>query len=127
MTPEERRAWVARRDPAKVRAADRRRYERHKEKRKAAMRAYNATPAGREVVQRAKRRWAERNPDKRRAQSRLREALRAGKIVRGPCERAGPDCNGRIEAHHDDYSKPLKVRWLCRRHHAQHHKEQLYL
>nr|DAD85891.1 MAG TPA: hypothetical protein [Siphoviridae sp. ctGdK3] len=28
-----------------------------------------------------------------------------------------------LEAHHDDYSKPLQVRWLCRRHHKQLHKE----
>lgn len=25
------------------------------------------------------------------------------------------------QAHHDDYSKPLEVRWLCPSHHKLHH------
>jgi len=27
------------------------------------------------------------------------------------------------QAHHDDYSRPLDVRWLCDTHHRQHHGE----
>lgn len=39
-----------------------------------------------------------------------------GLITRGPCEVCGhPD----TQAHHDDYSKPLEVRWLCHWHHQQ--------
>lgn len=45
-------------------------------------------------------------------------AIKRGHLVRGPCEHADRTCLGRIEAHHDDYSKPLKVRWLCKRHHT---------
>src|ERR1035437_2976161 len=46
-------------------------------------------------------------------------ALSAGEITRQPCE----VCGERGEGHHDDYSKPLDVLWLCRRHHALRHAE----
>ena len=37
-----------------------------------------------------------------------------------PCEVCGiPESH----AHHDDYSRPLDVRWLCEKHHKQLHKE----
>ncbi len=43
-----------------------------------------------------------------------RAALRLGHLQRKPCEVCGsPDS----EKHHDDYDKPLEVRWLCRKHH----------
>lgn len=43
--------------------------------------------------------------------------LRRGKITREPCER----CGGTAEMHHDDYSEPLQVRWLCRSCHLELH------
>jgi len=33
----------------------------------------------------------------------------------------GKDCNGRLEAHHEDYNKPLEVMWFCQKHHKLHH------
>jgi hypothetical protein len=27
--------------------------------------------------------------------------------------------NNQVEAHHDNYKQPYKVRWLCKRHHEQ--------
>lgn len=45
-------------------------------------------------------------------------AIRRKELVRMPCEVCGVR---RVDAHHDDYSKPLSVRWLCRAHHMQHH------
>ena len=46
--------------------------------------------------------------------------LRRGKIIKQPCEICG---NPNSEKHHDDYSKPAEVRWLCRKHHLEHHKK----
>ena len=56
-------------------------------------------------------------------------ALRHGRIVRpDTCEMCGqkpaPNRLGRssIQGHHDDYSKPLEVRWFCQPCHIKHHK-----
>ena len=45
-------------------------------------------------------------------------ATRDGRLKKGPCEKCG---QASVEAHHDDYSKPLSVRWLCRLHHEEIH------
>ncbi len=48
------------------------------------------------------------------------KAVKAGRLTRKPCEVCG--INENIDAHHDDYARPLEVRWLCKPHHAEHHK-----
>ena len=48
----------------------------------------------------------------------VHRAIDAGRLVRQPCEVCGTP---KTDAHHDDYSKPLDVRWLCRPHHNEHH------
>lgn len=61
--------------------------------------------------------------EKERARGALQRAITAGLIVRGVCEfSGGGSCSGRVEGHHDDYSKPLEVRWLCRLHHGVVHR-----
>lgn len=47
--------------------------------------------------------------------------IKRGKIIPQPCS----ICNSldNIEAHHEDYTKPLEVIWLCREHHLDHHKK----
>jgi hypothetical protein len=45
--------------------------------------------------------------------------IRQGILIKKPCEVCGVHD---VEAHHDDYYKPLVVRWLCRNHHREHHK-----
>lgn len=46
------------------------------------------------------------------------EAIKKGRLIRLPCEVCGAV---NVQAHHPDYRKPLKVRWLCRKHHGQEH------
>lgn len=99
----------------------------------------------------SKRRWRHKNPDKVRAavnghrernieQERARDRERGKTKVRDPqkewarnkarilvrklggrppCEVCGAT---RAEAHHEDYDRPLDVRWLCHRHHMELHR-----
>ena len=46
-------------------------------------------------------------------------AIKTGKLTRQPCEVCGK--GGVTQAHHDDYDYPFQIRWLCRRHHMEHH------
>lgn len=90
-------------------------------------------------MKRHRRQWRRANPDKARAEERRRpprskkdspeqqrarnllgRAVRRGDVVRPEiCE----DCGERrkIHGHHDDYSRPLDVRWLCARCHGALH------
>lgn len=81
---------------------------------------YQSTDAGRAAVQRGKNSYLKRNPQKRAAHIAIRNAIKSGKVVPWPvC--AVPECNGKPEAHHPDYSAPLDVVWLCKRHHEDTH------
>ena len=55
------------------------------------------------------------------ARHKVGSAMEKGLLVRQPCERCGTVDN--IHAHHEDYSKPLDVNWLCRQHHHERHVE----
>jgi hypothetical protein len=63
--------------------------------------------------------WRRRHLIKRRSHLKVQYALRVGTLVREPCEICG---EVDVEAHHDDYKKPLTVRWLCKKHHKEHHR-----
>ena len=57
-------------------------------------------------------------PKKIKAQNMVNNAIRDKKLFREPCEVCGCD---KVHAHHDDYDKPLNIRWLCPAHHHQWH------
>lgn len=67
-----------------------------------------------------------RHPEKSRARGIVRQDVYLGKIVKPDC------CEGcgtffedarKLHGHHDDYSKPREVDWLCKDCHAKRHAE----
>lgn len=61
----------------------------------------------------AKRLETPQQAERRRAQQRVRWAVYHGKLKKPTaCERCHKETE-RLQAHHDDYSKPLDVMWLC--------------
>ena len=65
--------------------------------------------------------YRKKYPNRYKAHSIVGNSIRAKKLFREPCEVCGDF--DKIHAHHDDYLKPLNVRWLCAAHHSQWHKE----
>ena len=65
-----------------------------------------------------------RSPEARQAYKLVGQALKAGVLQPSDrCERCGkvPRKRAHIHAHHDNYYKPLSVRWLCNSCHKQWH------
>lgn len=59
----------------------------------------------------------------RKVHAAVETALSQGRLKRPEvCESCNTiDKNSVLHGHHDDYSKPLDVRWLCRSCHIKHH------
>ena len=61
-----------------------------------------------------------RNPERHHARLAVKNALRSRLIFREPCSVCGSQ---KSQAHHEDYSQPLEVKWFCAQHHADIHVE----
>lgn len=62
--------------------------------------------------------WTKNHPTQVKAQQAVYRARVSGKVKKYWCE----VCHSlNVVAHHDDYRKPLEVRWLCRSHHRAVH------
>lgn len=66
-----------------------------------------------------KKRQQERFPERIWARQKVCYAIKYGHLTRQPCEICGAENS---QAHHDDYSKPLDVRWFCGEHHNLLHR-----
>lgn len=60
------------------------------------------------------------DPIEKAARKAVENALLRGDLVRKPCKRCGAS---NAQAHHEDYSKPLDVTWLCPKDHKARHRE----
>ncbi len=87
----------------------------------AARARYIKTENGKAAKKRASEKWQEKSPIKRAAHILTGNRLRDGKITKAPCEVCG--AADFVHAHHDDYARPLDIRWLCPDHHRQWHNE----
>ena len=77
---------------------------------------YLQTEAGKKTKLANAHRMMAKYPEKYKARYTLRNAVRLGHVIKGVCEVCGI---AKVESHHDDYSKPLEVRWFCHQHHCE--------
>lgn len=77
-----------------------------------------------ELQRKSQKNYYKNNPEKVKAHAEVQSAIKNGKMARHACEVCG---NTVSEAHHHDYSKPLDVWWLCKKHHKMADKGKLHL
>lgn len=61
----------------------------------------------------------ESNIKKDRTRVKTRYAVKTGKLIQKPCEVCGEI---KVDNHHMDYSDYLNIKWLCRKHHIEWHR-----
>lgn len=86
----------------------------------ARMAGYHQTPKGKEVRRSAVKRSRKLHKDKANARNKTQTAIRSGRLVPMPCEHCGAPYK---HAHHEDYSRPLDVIWLCASCHVKRHNQ----
>ena len=76
-------------------------------------------PRDKKAAYQTSRKYCKKFPKKTYCHLLVRRALISGKLIKQPCQHCQ---NPKSEAHHVDYSKPLDVQWLCKKHHVAWHK-----
>lgn len=76
-------------------------------------RKYRSTKEGARKMYEAISRSITKHWDKQKARMMVKEAVRTGKLTRPTCC-SKCDTETKIEGHHEDYTKPLEVIWVCR-------------
>lgn len=101
-----------------------RQYDKDRAKNKnriASTKRYRESDLGKSTAQAGNARYRKNHKDRYDAHKRVTAAILSGKLVRPDfCTICGS--RGKIEAHHDDYTKPLSVTWMCERCHKDRHQ-----
>jgi hypothetical protein len=85
-----------------------------------ARKKYGKDSKNRDIFRESKRKWDANNPQKKRAHGLVSDAIKLGKLEKTSCIICE---NEKTEGHHEDYSKPLEVVWLCDFHHKKRHRQ----
>jgi len=85
-------------------------------------RKYRSTDRGALMMRKAVYRSIAAYPERHDARMVVNGAIRSG-IMERPETCARCCRSGSIQAHHEDYSKPLEVKWMCRQCHADTHRK----
>jgi len=84
-------------------------------------RRYQKTEDGKVSMRRSRLRWLEENREKRAAHIILGNRIRKGEVIKPDvCSCCGEA--GTLHGHHNDYSRPLEVEWLCPSCHVKKHR-----
>ncbi len=83
---------------------------------------YLQSEKGKAKHQEATKEYVEKNREKIAAQRKIRNEIRRGRIIKPTyCEVCGVE--SLVQGHHEDYSKPLQVIWMCSKCHVYHHQK----
>lgn len=80
---------------------------------------YSRTEAGKAVLRRSYAKRKVKHPDRLKVNGIVGNAMKLGKLTPLPCFVCGA---AKTEGHHADYSRPLDVVWLCKKHHVEVHQ-----
>jgi len=90
-------------------------------KRVEARKEYAKSEKGKKTHEKAMKTYYKNYPLKYASKVITRKAIRNGELIKSlNCSKCGSD--EKIEGHHDDYTKPLEVRWLCEKCHKEWHR-----
>lgn len=121
----------------RIRKAELNKDPEYKAQRKAKDAARRQTPEHKEKALQWKHKWREENKEywneyqrnyfqtpeakaKQSARRTVSNAIRDGKLQKQPCCVCGTLND--VQAHHEDYDRPLDVVWVCRNHHSEIHR-----